>query len=111
MKKLRKKLNTDTSSITALKYANHHLNVSFEKTSIQLNNEKNNIKRDKAIRRKERLAKLKNNIDSNLNNIQSLNKMEKQGYIIAKEHLGSSFSLVKSIGFKEWLVKQKELRK
>lgn len=74
LKKLRKKLNTDTSSITALKYANHHLNVSFEKTSIQLNNEKNNIKRDKAIRRKERLAKLKNNIDSNLNNIQSLNK-------------------------------------
>ena len=38
--------------------------------------------------------------------VQSLNEMEKQGYIIAKEHLGSSFSLEKSIGFKEWLKKQ-----
>jgi len=38
--------------------------------------------------------------------VQNLSEMEKQGYIIAKEHLGSSFSLVKSIGFKEWLKKQ-----
>jgi len=38
--------------------------------------------------------------------IQSMNEMEKQGYIIAKDHLGSSFSLEKSIGFKEWLKKQ-----
>jgi len=43
--------------------------------------------------------------------VQNLSEMEKQGYIIAKEHLGSSFSLVKSIGFKEWLVKYKESTK
>ena len=43
--------------------------------------------------------------------VQNLNEMEKQGYIIAKEHLGSSFSLAKSIGFKEWLVKYKESKK
>lgn len=34
--------------------------------------------------------------------IQSLTEIEKKGYEIAKSHLGSSFSLKKSIGFKEW---------
>ena len=34
--------------------------------------------------------------------IESLNLKEKQAYEIAKSHLGSSFSLIKSIGFIEW---------
>lgn len=38
--------------------------------------------------------------------INSLTEMERLGYEIAKSHLGSSFSLVKSIGFKDWVAKQ-----
>lgn len=38
--------------------------------------------------------------------IQSLNEKELQAYHIAKSHLGSSFSLEKSLGFIEWLKKQ-----
>ncbi len=34
--------------------------------------------------------------------IHSLSEIEKKGYEIAKSHLGSSFSLKKSIGFKQW---------
>tara|TARA_E500000178_G_scaffold354980_1_gene425924 strand:- start:619 stop:786 length:168 start_codon:yes stop_codon:yes gene_type:complete len=34
--------------------------------------------------------------------IKSLNEIEKKGYEIAKSHLGSSFSLKKSIGYKQW---------
>jgi len=41
--------------------------------------------------------------------IQSLTEIEKKGYEIARSHLGSSFSLKKSIGFKEW--KKKEIKK
>jgi hypothetical protein len=41
--------------------------------------------------------------------IQSLTEIEKKGYEIARSHLGSSFSLKKSIGFKEW--KKKENKK
>ena len=40
--------------------------------------------------------------------IQSLNEIEKKGYHIAKSHLESSFSLKKSIGFKEWKEKQQK---
>lgn len=38
--------------------------------------------------------------------IQSLCKKNKQAYLIAKEHLGSSFSLEKSNGFLKWKDKQ-----
>jgi len=34
-----------------------------------------------------------------------LDDKEKIAYEIAKEHLGSSFNLVKSIGFQKWLQK------
>jgi hypothetical protein len=37
--------------------------------------------------------------------LQQLNPSEKQTYIIAHEHLGTSFNVVKSNGFKEWLRK------
>ena len=34
--------------------------------------------------------------------IDSLNSKEKKAYFIAKNHLGSSFDLIKSNGFIEW---------
>jgi transcriptional regulator CtsR len=34
--------------------------------------------------------------------IQSLNAQEKQALEIAKDHLGSSFNITKSIGFIKW---------
>lgn len=34
--------------------------------------------------------------------IDSLNTKEKKAYFIAKNHLGSSFDLIKSNGFIEW---------
>jgi hypothetical protein len=41
--------------------------------------------------------------------IKSLNEKELQAYHIAKAHLGSSFSLEKSLGFLKWLEKQNQL--
>lgn len=41
--------------------------------------------------------------------IKSLNEKELQAYHIAKSHLGSSFSLEKSVGFLKWLEKQNQL--
>lgn len=38
--------------------------------------------------------------------ISQLGEKEKVAYKIAKEHLGTSFSLKKSIGYKEWKKKQ-----
>ena len=37
--------------------------------------------------------------------LESLNKKEIQAYNIAKNHLGSSFELRKSIGFIQWKIK------
>ena len=34
--------------------------------------------------------------------MESLSEKEKKAYFIAKSHLGSSFSLVKSVGYLEW---------
>jgi len=34
------------------------------------------------------------------------NKQQKQAYVIAFEHLGSSFNIYKSNGFKEWNASQ-----
>ena len=39
--------------------------------------------------------------------IQSFNDTEMIAYNIAKEHLGSSFDIVKSIGFQNWIEKKK----
>lgn len=41
------------------------------------------------------------------NYIKSLNNFEKKAYEIAKEHLGSSFDITKSIGFLKWIKKNK----
>ena len=43
--------------------------------------------------------------------IRSLSEKEYQGYMIAKTHLGSSFDLEKSIGFREWKQLQEETAK
>ena len=43
--------------------------------------------------------------------IQTFNKKEKRGYEIAKNLLGMSFDLEKSIGYKEWKQKQSETKK
>jgi len=40
--------------------------------------------------------------------IESLSEKEMKAYIIAKSHLGSSFSLEKSVGFLKWKKKQEE---
>ena len=36
------------------------------------------------------------------NYLQQLNKYEKTAYVIAKSHLGTSFSIEKSNGYNEW---------
>jgi hypothetical protein len=45
-------------------------------------------------------AEIKNLVD---NYISQLNDIEKKVLTIAKEHLETSFSIEKSIGFKQWL--------
>lgn len=42
---------------------------------------------------------IKNEIMEYLN---QLDKLERKAYVIALEHLGSSFNIYKSNGFKEW---------
>jgi hypothetical protein len=39
--------------------------------------------------------------------VESLDRKEKQAYLIAKSHLGDSFSLKKSLGFLNWTKNQK----
>ena len=39
--------------------------------------------------------------------LQQLDDKEKQAYEIARTHLGSSFSLEKSIGFQKWIMEKK----
>ena len=34
--------------------------------------------------------------------LQQMNEKEKKAYTIAKEHLGTSFNIVKSIGYIDW---------
>ena len=34
--------------------------------------------------------------------VMSLNELEKKAYLIAKEHLGSSFNISRSNGYHEW---------
>ena len=41
------------------------------------------------------------------NYIKSLNELEKVAYKIAKKDLGSSFDIIKSIGFLKWIKKNK----
>ena len=43
--------------------------------------------------------------------IKSLSEKQYKAYLIAKEHLGSSFTLEKSVGYFQWLKNQEELKK
>ena len=36
--------------------------------------------------------------------LQQLNDKEKKAYKIAKDHLGTSFHIVRSVGYSEWLL-------
>ena len=49
-------------------------------------------------------TKLQSNI---IEYLAQLNSIEKKAYKIAKEHLGSSFNVVKSNGFCDWLKENK----
>jgi hypothetical protein len=49
-------------------------------------------------------AKLQSNI---IKYLEQLNSIEKKAYKIAKEHLGSSFNIVKSNGFCDWVKENK----
>jgi hypothetical protein len=39
--------------------------------------------------------------------IETLSEKERKSYLIAKEHLGTSFQLEKSVGFLQWIKKLK----
>jgi len=47
---------------------------------------------------------IKNDI---INYLKQLDKIERQAYTIGKQHLGSSFNILKSNGFAEWKKKSK----
>ena len=47
-------------------------------------------------------------LNVNISLISQMNSKEKIAYHIAMDHLGTSFNLKKSIGYKEWLKKNKE---
>ena len=59
------------------------------------------IKKKKISEKKVTMEDLKNNY------IDSMDEKEKIAFKIAKEHLGSSFNLEKSIGFQKWLKKNR----
>lgn len=42
--------------------------------------------------------------------VQSLPEKEYKAYLIAKEHLGSSFSLEKSVGYLKWIKTKEETK-
>lgn len=45
--------------------------------------------------------------ESIVNYLRQLDTIERQAYTIGKEHLGSSFNVVKSNGYADWKKKQK----
>jgi hypothetical protein len=69
---------------------------------------KTKIKVRKKVKKKIKKEEDKKQItidDLKTNYINSMDEKEKIAYKIAKEHLGSSFNLEKSIGFQKWLKK------
>ena len=69
---------------------------------------KTKIKVRKKVKKKIKKEEDKKEIiidDHKTNYINSMDEKEKIAYKIAKEHLGSSFNLEKSIGFQKWLKK------
>ena len=69
---------------------------------------KTKIKVRKKVKKKIKKEEDKKEItidDLKKNYINSMDEKEKIAYKIAKEHLGSSFNIEKSIGFQKWLKK------
>jgi hypothetical protein len=62
-------------------------------------------KRIKIKKSKKKIKKVKTMDEFKNEYINSMNEKEQIAYKIAKEHLGSSFNLEKSIGFQKWLKK------
>lgn len=48
------------------------------------------------------------NDDDVANYISQMNELQRKAYLIAKHHLGTSFNIVKSNGYKEWQKGQKK---
>jgi hypothetical protein len=48
------------------------------------------------------------NDDDVANYISQMNELQRKAYLIAKNHLGTSFNIVKSNGYKEWQKGQKK---
>jgi hypothetical protein len=49
--------------------------------------------------------------ESILEYLAQLNEKEQLAYTIAKDHLGTSFNILKSIGYMEWKKKEKQKEK
>ena len=45
-------------------------------------------------------------MDNEMKYVETLDEKNKQAYLIAKNHLGTSFTLEKSIGYLRWLKTQ-----
>ena len=77
-------------------------NKSSVKTTKQTKSSTNSEKTEKTV-------EISNEAQTEVTNyINSLSKHETQTLEIAKAHLGSSFTITKSIGFLEWKSKQKQ---
>jgi hypothetical protein len=86
-------------------------NKSSVKTTTQANSVKpsSSSKQTKSSTNTEKTVEISNEAHTEVTNyINSLSKHETQTLEIAKAHLGSSFTITKSIGFLEWKSKQKQ---
>ena len=86
-------------------------NKSSVKTTPQANSVKpsSSSKQTKSSTNSEKTVEISNEAHTEVTNyINSLSKHETQTLEIAKAHLGSSFTITKSIGFLEWKSKQKQ---
>jgi hypothetical protein len=83
-------------------------NKSSVKTTKQTKSSTNSEKPVEPVKT-EKTVEISNEAQTEVTNyINSLSKHETQTLEIAKAHLGSSFSIRKSIGFIEWKSKQKQ---
>jgi hypothetical protein len=82
-------------------------NKSSVKTTKQTKSSTNSEKTEKKVE-PVKTVEISNEAQTEVTNyINSLSKHETQTLEIAKSHLGSSFTITKSIGFLEWKSKQK----
>ena len=74
-------------------------------SNVVIKTTKKKVKKKLKIVRKKKVKKEKTMEDLKKEYITSMDEKEQIAYKIAKEHLGSSFNLEKSIGFQKWLKK------